>query len=50
MRDIVQELIVWGFFIVILVILLRDQQQANALLSGGVGTYTEGVSKLASLG
>lgn len=47
---------VWGDLfallagVVILVILLRDQQQANALLSGAAGTYTDTASKLSSLG
>lgn len=36
--------------VIILVILLRDNVQANALLSGGAGTYTDTVSRLSSLG
>ena len=44
------DLLFWGFLLVILVILIRDQSNAVALLSGSVNAYTGGITSLANLG
>jgi hypothetical protein len=46
----VGDLLFWGFFLVILVILIRDQSNAVALFKGGTEAYTGGITTLASLG
>lgn len=44
------DLLFWGFLLVILVILIRDQKNAVALFSGGINAYTGGITSLANLG
>lgn len=46
----VGDLLFGGFWIVLLVIFLRDHQQANDLVGGLAGTYTTSVSQLSNLG
>jgi len=50
MKSVWESLMTLATIVIIGVILLRDQQQANNLIGGFAGTYTESVSKLASLG
>jgi len=44
------DILFWGFLLVILVILIRDQSNAVALTKGLVGSYTGGITALAALG
>ena len=44
------DILFWGFLLVILVILIRDQSNAVALTKGLVGSYTGGITTLANLG
>jgi len=44
------DLLFWGFLLVILVILIRDQSNAVALTKGLTGAYTGGITDLANLG
>jgi len=44
------DILFWGFLLVILVILIRDQSNAVALTKGMVGAYTGGITDLANLG
>jgi len=44
------DILFWGFLLVILVILIRDQGNAVALTKGMVGAYTGGITDLANLG
>ena len=44
------DLLFWGFLLVILVILIRDQANAVKLFSGTVNAYTGGITSLAALG
>jgi hypothetical protein len=50
MHQVWSDLFMLAFVVIVLVILLRDNQQANALMSGASGTYADTVTKLASLG
>ena len=44
------DILFWGFLLVVLVILIRDQQNAVALTKGLTGAYTGGITSLANLG
>jgi hypothetical protein len=44
------DLLFWGFLLVVLVILIRDQSNAVALTKGLTGAYTGGITGLANLG
>ena len=46
----VGDLFFWGFLLVVLVILIRDQSNAVALTSGLTNAYTGGITSLANLG
>lgn len=50
MKFSIGDLFFWGFMLVILVILIRDQGNAVALTKGMVGAYTGGITDLAALG
>lgn len=48
--DYLQEILFWGFVIVMTVIFLRDWPQATELVSGLSRSYTTTVTGLANLG